>query len=341
MRTPTQILIIGRNPAIVQDLKGMIWPRGIEAQFADGPELGLLNIERLRRNIEAKTPDLIISVVGSVPTDRAERDRTLTQARNHWAVGDLAEVAGGRDIPLLHLSSDQVFAGDRTAPYLESDRPDAVSVFGQAQAAGEAEIRAHCRRHVILRTGWLFGSSGHNMLRTMLSLGRRGGRVHVPHDHISGPTPVRELCGALRQLALTMLDTPSSEFGGHTLHFSGAPAATLYEFANAALGRAAAFQVTPELLPISPNRFGVTGAHARRSELDCSIAASAFGLVQPDWQVALADCVDEICQSENLVTEDQIAALAESQLPYRGIIAESQRRGGVPYGIGADRRRAS
>ena len=341
MRTPTQILIIGRNPAIAPDLKSMIWPRGIEARFADGPEFGLLDIERLRRNMNAKTPDLIVSVVGSVPTDRAERDRTLTQARSHWAVGDLAEVAGGHDIPLLHLSSDQVFAGDRNAPYLESDRPDAVSVFGQAQAAGEAEIRAHCRRHVILRTGWLFGSSGHNMLRTMLSLGRRGGRVHVPHDHISGPTPVRELCGALRQAALTMLDTPVAEFGGHTLHFSGAPAATLYEFANAALGRAAAFQVTPELLPISPNRFGVTGAHARRTELDCSIAASAFGLIQPNWQVALADCVDEICQSENLVMENQIASLAEAQLPYRDVIAESQRRGAVPYGIGTDRRRAS
>lgn len=339
MRTPKLILILGRNPAIAQGLKGMVWPREIEIHFADGPEFGLLNIDRLRRNIDARLPDLILSVVGSVPTG-TEHNRTLTQARNHWAVGDLAEVAGGRDVPLLHLSSDQVFAGDPAATYRETGLPDAVSVFGQAQAAGEAEIRAHCRRHVILRTGWLFGASGHNMLRTMLSLGRRGGRVHVPHDHVSGPTPARELCGALRQLALTMLDTPTAEFGGHTLHFCGAPSATLFEFAQAALSRAAAFQVTPELVPISPGRFGVTGALARRTVLDCSLATTAFGLVQPDWQIALADCVDEICQTENMATEDQIAALAAHHVPYRGMTAESQQRGAVPFGVTKDRRRA-
>lgn len=349
MRPSKQILIIGRNAALSADLKGMLWPAGIEVKMVDGPEFGLLNIERLRRNLEALAPDLIISLVGSAAAEHAERDRTLTQARSHWAVGDLAEVAGSRDIPLLHLSSDQVFAGqvfsgDRNTRYLETDPADAVSVFGQSQAAGEAEIRAHCRRHVILRTGWLFGVHGHNMLRTMLSLARRGGRVHVPHDHISGPTPVRELCAALRQLALRLLETaPESVFAGHTLHFCATPAATLYEFAHAALGHAAAYQVAPDLVPITPGRFGVIGALARRTELDCRNAI-AFGLQQPDWHAALASCVEEICQSENIITEEDIAAVAgraaETALPYRGVIAETKRRGGLPYGVTEDRRRA-
>jgi dTDP-4-dehydrorhamnose reductase len=341
MRPEKQILIIGRNAALAHDLGLMVWPSGHGVKVVDGAELGLLDVERLQRNIEALAPSLIISVVGSAMTDRAERDRTLTQARNHWAVGDLAEVASAGDIPLLHLSSDQVFSGDKDGAYLETDTPDAISVFGQSQAAGEAEIRARCRRHVILRTGWLFGTSGHNMLRTVLSLGKRGGRVHVPHDHISGPTPARELCAAIRRVSLAMLERPASEAYGHTIHFCATPAATLYEFARVALAHATAFQAAPDLVPITPSRFGVTGAAARRTELDCSIAIREFGLVQPDWHVALANCVDEICQVENLSLEQQIAALAETQLPYRGQAPEARRRGALPHGVIADRRRAS
>lgn len=339
MSASHKILIIGRNAALAHDLGTMLWPAGIEARTVDGAEFGLLDIERLRRNIDTLAPSLIISMVGSASTDRIEHGRTVTQARNHWAVGDLAEVAGQRDIPLLHLSSDQVFSGDRQEAYLESDAADAISVLGQSQAAGEAEIRAHCRRHVILRTGWLFSASGHNMLRTMISLARRGGRVHVPHDHVSGPTPVRELCAALRQIALRMLETAPAEFGGHTLHFSGAPAATLYEFAEVAIGRAASFQVAPDLVPITPSRFGVTGAPARRTELDCTTAATVFGLARPDWRKALVDCVDEICQTDSGTPEQRIAALAETPLPYRGFVPENRRRGALPFGIAMDRRR--
>lgn len=307
MRHAKQIIVIGRNPALDLELKTLHWPAGIQLQMFDGPDLGLLDIERLRRNVVALAPDLIISVVGSTTNDRAERDRTLTQARSHWAVGDLAEVAGRLEIPLLHLSSDQVFAGDRPEPYRETDQPDAVSVFGQAQAAAEEEVRAHCRHHVILRCGWLFGIHGHNMLRTMLSLGKRGGRVHIPHDHVSGPTPARELCHTLRLLAAAMLDTAPTAGTGHTLHFCATPAATLFEFGRAALGHAAAYRVGAELVPISPSRFGAMGAAARRTELDCTIAREHFGIVLPDWQESLAGCVAEICRTDSLVSEQDLA----------------------------------
>ncbi|TDQ81542.1 dTDP-4-dehydrorhamnose reductase [Dongia mobilis] len=331
MRRAKQILIIGRNPALGADLTALRWPAGTEIHSFDGPDVGLLDIERLRRNVEALAPDLIVSIVGSAANERAERDRTLTQARSHWAVGDLAEVAGARNIPLLHLSSDQVFSGDRTTPYLESDAPDAISVFGQAQAAAEAEIRAHCRHHVILRSGWLFGIHGHNMLRTMLSLGKRGGRVHIPHDHVSGPTPARELCSALRQVATVVLDTAASDGAGHTVHFSATPPATLFEFGRVALGHAAAYRVAAELVPISPSRFGAIGAPARRTELDCAIARERFGLVQPDWHEALAACVDEICRTDTIVSEQDLSAALVPMMP---------RRGALPALLQRDRRRA-
>lgn len=333
------ILIVGRNAALAQDLDAMAWPATYSVRSVGAIEVGVLDIDRLRTNLERFAPSLIISTIGYNSPDRAERDRTITQARNHWAVADLAEAAGALGIPLIHLSSDQVFAGDRTGPYLETDQPDAISVFGQSQAAGEAEIRAHCHRHVILRTGWLFGVRGHNMLRTMLSLGRRGGRVHVPNDHVSGPTPARELCSALRQVGLQLLDD-STGHAGATIHFCGTPAATLYDFARGALSRAISFQVAPDLIPITPNRFGVTGAPARRTELDCSVAAARFGLVQPDWHSALADCVEEICQTEQASLRDLDPLVAQpGPVSYRSFQPEPSRRLVLPVGVSIGRRR--
>jgi dTDP-4-dehydrorhamnose reductase len=329
------ILIAGRNAVLAQELEEMIWPAGYEIRVLTGPELGLLNIDRLRQNLDALKPQLVINTIGYASPDNSENYRTLAQARNHWSVGDLAEAAGERDIPLLHLSSDQVFAGDNFGSYLESDRPDAVSVSGQAQAAGEAEIAAHCRNYTVLRTGWLFGAKGHNMLKTMLALGKRGGRVHVPNDHISGPTPVRELCAALRRIGLSLM--AGEVEGGAIVHFAGKPAATWFEFAAHAVRQAAPYQDPPELVPITPNRFGVTGAPARRTELDCSRALTLFQLEQPDWQRALDECVEEICLAD-LRPADGIAP--EPQLPHRAMVPEFRRRGAVPHGIINDRRRA-
>ncbi|MBI2253874.1 MAG: sugar nucleotide-binding protein [Proteobacteria bacterium] len=331
------ILIAGRNAVLAQELEEMIWPAGFEVRALTGLELGILNIDRLRRNLETLAPVLIINTIGYASSDGAENQRTLTQARSHWSVGDLAEAAGALGIPLLHLSSDQVFAGDKFGAYLETDTPDAISVFGQAQAAGEAEVAAHCRHFAVLRTGWLFGAKGHNMLKTMLSLGRRGGRVHVPNDHIAGPTPVRELCSTMRRIGLALMN---KEFdGGTTLHFAGAPAATWFEFASHALGRAAPYQTAPELVPITPNRFGVTGAPARRTELDCSRTRHLLQLEQPDWRRALDDCVEEICLAEHR-NADAIPQHQPAPMPYRRHTSDEHRRGYLPFGISTDRRQA-
>ncbi len=338
MNASKLILIAGRNPVLAQELDEMLWPAGYEARQMTAIELGILDIERLRRNITALAPALIVNTIGYSSPDLAESHRVMAQARSHWSVGDLAEVAGECGIPLLHLSSDQVFAGDKGRPYLETDRPDAVSVFGQAIAAGEAEVGAHCADYAILRTGWLFGAKGHNMLRTMLSLGRRGGRIHVPNDHISGPTPVRELCAALRRVGMALIERELS--GGRILHFAGAPAATWFEFAGHALKQAAPYQPPAELIPITPNRFGVTGAPARRTELDCTSSRALLQLERPDWQRALENCIEEICLADQRGTDAAFLNLLEP-VTYRQFVSEESRRGALPFGTTTDRRRAA
>lgn len=301
MESGRLVLIIGRTGALVSELEDMIWPAGYHALVQGGSEIGLLNIDRLDANIGRLAPSLIINTIGYVSHDLADGRRAMIHARNHWSAGDLAEVAGRHDVPLIHLSSDEVFAGDRGSAYFETDHPDATAVIGQSQAAGEAEVAAHCRRYIILRTGWLFGARGHNMLRTMLSLSRRGGRVHVADDHVSGPTPIRELCAALRRIGVALM---TGEFDrGGVVHFCGAPQASSFDFARQALQAAAPFQEGPDLVPMTASRFGVADIPPRRTELDCSGLKDIFGIAQPDWRRALAECVEEICRGNQEIRE--------------------------------------
>ncbi len=89
MHSSKLILIAGRNPVLAQELEEMVWPAGYEVRALTGVELGLLDIDRLRRNLDTLAPSLIINTIGYASPDNAESHRTLTQARNHWSVGDL------------------------------------------------------------------------------------------------------------------------------------------------------------------------------------------------------------------------------------------------------------
>ncbi len=123
----------------------------------------------------------------------------------------------------------------------------------------------------------------------------------------------------LRRIGLSLMAQEIS--GGTILHFCGKPAATWFEFASHALQQATPYQLSPELVPITPNRFGVTGAPARRTELDCSRARHLFQLEQPDWRRALDDCVEEICLADLKSGGEPADSPSQAEpVPYRAMV---------------------
>ncbi len=98
--------------------------------------------------------------------------------------------------PVLYVSTDYVFDGEQRTPYLESDEPRPVGMYAESKLLGERELRDGW----IMRSSWLFGTSGHNFVRTMLRLGAEQEEVAVVHDQRGSPTYVVHLAEATRAL---------------------------------------------------------------------------------------------------------------------------------------------
>ncbi len=140
------------------------------------------------RTVEQLQPDLIINAAAFTHVDNAETHVEQAYAINRDGAGALGRVAERAGIPLFHLSTDYVFAGEAGHPYSESDQTGPTGVYGASKLAGEEQIQQACSRHLILRTSWVYGVYGHNFVKTMLRLGEQRSQLSVVADQIGCPT---------------------------------------------------------------------------------------------------------------------------------------------------------
>lgn len=122
-------------------------------------------------------------------------------AVNRDGSAHLASACSDAGIPLLHISTDYVFDGTAPHSYTELDPVKPISVYGASKQAGEAAVRNHLDRHIILRTSWVFAKHGSNFVKTMLRVGQGGGPLKVVDDQFGGPTSARAIAKALLMMA--------------------------------------------------------------------------------------------------------------------------------------------
>ncbi len=147
-------------------------------------------------------PEVVINCAGWTDVDGAESDRDGAFAANATGAGVLARAAADAGAQLVHVSTDYVFDGRGTRPYVESDPTDPQGVYGASKLAGELEVLAASARHAIVRTAWLFGAGGRNFVDTMLRVADGGAEeVRVVTDQLGCPTWTRHLATALLAVA--------------------------------------------------------------------------------------------------------------------------------------------
>ena len=165
--------------------------------------------------------DLVLHAAAWTDVDGAEADPAAAEAVN--VLGTRNVVASGA--PVVYYSSDYVFDGTKTEPYLESDEPNPLGVYGRTKLAGEREIRDGW----IVRSSWLFGWTSHNFVRTMLRLGAKQDQVAVVDDQRGSPTYVGYLAAAIPGV----LDLPYGIY-----HLAADGDCTWAEFADSIFGEA-------------------------------------------------------------------------------------------------------
>ncbi|MGB7563198.1 MAG: sugar nucleotide-binding protein, partial [Prochlorococcaceae cyanobacterium] len=143
---------------------------------------------QLEALLEGHLPALVLNAAAYTAVDRAESEPELAHAINATAVGLLAIACAERATPLLHLSTDYVFAGGGERPWQEDDPTGPLGVYGASKLAGEQLLVAAGGPHLLLRVSWVFGLEGANFVRTMLRLGAERPALQVVADQIGGPT---------------------------------------------------------------------------------------------------------------------------------------------------------
>ncbi|MFO0996680.1 MAG: dTDP-4-dehydrorhamnose reductase [Alphaproteobacteria bacterium] len=255
-------------------------------------DLDIRDGARVRDAVKRLNPEVVINAAAYTAVDAAERDVGLAFAVNRDGVGHLAAACADASIPLIHVSTDYVFDGEKGEPYLETDPVHPLGVYGASKLAGEDLLRSRLEEHVILRTAWVFSPDRTNFVKTILRLASERPELRVVADQRGGPTSADAIARALVAITERILASPT---GWGTYHFCGAPAVSWWDFASAIVDVAAPrIGRRVPIAAITTADYPTPARRPKNSVLSCARIAAVFGLAQPDWREALPRVVGTI-----------------------------------------------
>jgi len=262
------------------------------------PEIDLSKPDTLDDVVRNAEPDIIISSAAYTAVDKAESEIALAEAINGHGPGRLAELAAERNIPILHLSTDYVFAGDKAGLYDETDQPAPTSVYGHTKRLGEMLIQKATPNHVILRTAWVYSPYGNNFVKTMLRIGQSRDEINVVADQYGCPTYAPEIARGLIQVARRIVGDQDPSLRG-IFHLTGQGETTWAGFAEAIFTGAAERGTKPvRVKPITTSEYPTPARRPANSRLNGQKLADTYDLKLAPWQTSLMECLDALLVNE-------------------------------------------
>jgi len=204
-----KVLLIGGSGTLGKDLSPVLAARHeVFAPPHGANGLDLASADSVRRALDAVRPDAVVNAAALAEVDRCEREPELAFQLNADAVRWLAVACAERRATLVQVSTDYVFDGGKGSPYLESDRPRPIQVYGKSKLQGEVNALEAGGRALVVRTSWLFGVHGRNFPNRVLQAAREGGEIKAVTDWFGSPTSTADLAvvlGALLEKGATGL----------------------------------------------------------------------------------------------------------------------------------------
>jgi dTDP-4-dehydrorhamnose reductase len=287
-----KILLLGKNGGLGWELQRTLAPLGAVVAPAR-EELDLSNFDALRRTIRDLRPDVVVNAAAYTAVDRAESEPEKAHGLNAVVPGLLAEECAALRALLIHYSTDYVFDGEKGAPYVETDAPRPLNVYGQSKLAGEAAVQAADGNTLILRTAWVYSLRRDSFVTRVLEWARRKDILRIVSDQVSNPTWARPLAEATAQILGRGVAYVSERRGLY--HLAGQGYASRQSWAQEILRLDShpAEQAAREVLPAATAEFPAPAVRPRFSALDCTKFANAFGLGLPDWRQSLGLAMGE------------------------------------------------
>ncbi len=260
----------------------------LEQDISDGGKLEAL-LNRLR-------PGLIVNTAAYTAVDLAEADPEMAFNVNAELPARLAAWAKRNDSRLIHYSTDYIFDGKASRPYLETDLPNPQNVYGDSKLAGERELETSGCKHAILRTSWVYSSHGKNFVLSMLELARKGVSLKIVDDQHGCPTWARNLALASDAVIETWQTSGTSSCKG-VFHYCDDRSLSWYEFAGLIFSlavEAGLLNKVPDLIPVPSSEFPQPAKRPEWSVLDTSKISKVFNISAASFESSLEAVMNEI-----------------------------------------------
>ncbi|MEH6488039.1 dTDP-4-dehydrorhamnose reductase [Hyphomonas oceanitis] len=292
------ILVAGRSGQVARALAATPLPAAVKLVALGRPDLDLLDPNSITRAMDRVLPDLVINAAAYTAVDQAETDDANAFALNADGAAHLAKAAAERGAPILHLSTDYVFDGSKSGPYVETDPVAPLGVYGASKLAGEKAVAAANPDHLILRTAWVYSAVGKNFVKTMLRLADTRDEVGVVADQVGNPTSAADIAWALIAMAQRIRSGPAAYVPG-VYHMTATGDASWADFAEAIFAASAALGgPSANVNRIGSSEFPAPVKRPGNSRLDCGRLSAAFGVTLPDWQGSTLACVTELVETK-------------------------------------------
>lgn len=275
-----RIALIGANGMLAAAIKKHA-PVGCQINEYDLPDFDLTDRTQVIA-LQDDAPEIILNCAAYTDVDGCEKNHELAMQVNGVGVGFLAELAQRLGAILVHISTDFVFDGNKKSPYLEDDKPNPLSVYGQSKLRGEQAIQqSGLKKYFIVRTSWLYGAGGKNFVETMIRLAKERTELSVVDDQRGAPTWTEDLA----QIVFALLQT--DKYGLY--HFSNDGECSWYGFAREIfeqVGKSESLKVE-NLIPIPTAGYPLPAERPRYSVLSKDKIVQATKITIPTWQQSL------------------------------------------------------
>ena len=288
-----KILITGANGQLGFELQ-RTRPEGCQLIALSRTELDITDSRAVTAAVLQHRPDLVINTAAYTAVDKAESEKDKAFAVNADGAANVARAAADYNVRFIHISTDFVFDGSRSQPYLPNDKPNPISIYGASKLKGEeAVLAATMGKALILRTGWLYSSHGSNFVKTMLKLMAARKEISVVADQAGTPTWAGDLARAIYHRA-GMANVQG------IYHWTDAGIASWYDFAVAIQEESLQLGFLKKSIPVKPIRTKDYPTPAKRppySVLDKTATWETLGYIASHWRISLRLMLKELKES--------------------------------------------
>lgn len=225
------ILVTGANGQLGSELKKLSKNAKFNFVFTDVNELDITDIQSCAAFFDSVRPDFVINCAAYTAVDKAESEKQIAWKINVDAVKNLVISCSLHEAYLIQISTDYVFDGKSSVPYVERDLVAPLSEYGKSKAAAELEALTY-PKSLVIRTSWLYSTFGNNFVKTMIRLGQERDVLNIVFDQTGTPTYAEDLAAAILEIA-EKIDSEEKKFVGGLFHYSNEGVCSWYDFACA------------------------------------------------------------------------------------------------------------